>query len=93
MRNSNQNEIKVSILCQLKQHLRQNNNDARVIRLSNHEIRFQFRLARECFLLIQNMYLINETERVVISNLQSAVAILTFEIPSSLSNPITYFLA
>ena len=52
MRNSNQNEIKVSSLRQLKQHLRQNNNDPQVIRLSNHEIRFRFLLATVCSVLI-----------------------------------------
>ena len=56
MKNSNQNEIKVSILCQLKQPLCQNNNDSQVIRLSNHEIRFRFLLATVCsvFIYIRN---------------------------------------
>ena len=52
MRNSNQNEIKVSSLCQLKQYLRQNNNDPQVIRLSNHEKRFRFLLTTVCSVFI-----------------------------------------
>ena len=71
MRTSNQNEIKVSRLCQLKQHLRQNNNDPQVIRLSNHEIRFRFLLATVCsvFIYMRNTKHAshsNETQRVVI---------------------------
>ena len=71
MRNSNQNEIKVSSLRQLKQHLRQNNNDPQVIRLSNHEIRFRFLLATVCsvFIYMRNTKHAshsNETQRVVI---------------------------
>ena len=85
----------LSTLCQLKQHLLQNNIDARVIRLSNRDIHFQIRLAMECVFLfiyvIRSMHVIKDTERVVISSFQSAVAILTFrKFPSS---PITYLLA
>ena len=78
MRNSNHNETKAFSLCRLRQHLHQNNNDVQVIILSNHEIRFRFRLATEWFLfltlyVIQTMQLINETEQVVISHFPSAL--------------------
>lgn len=47
---SNQNEIQISSQHQLRGDLFQNNNDARIIRLSNHGITFRFRLFMESFL-------------------------------------------
>lgn len=95
MRYINQNEIQLCSLTQLKWTLFQNNNDTRVIRLSDHGIRFRFPLATENFfclyIYIQSMYQINEIERVFILHLEPAAAIVKFVMHFSLSSSIPIY--